>query len=367
MLLLGKLGWDVSGVTAFDFVDHLMERIDLSPSVSNQSSSGSVKDAAAVLRGHALTYVSLCCTGTVISFSLSLLWLCVSREGGGCAFNQSPALRLANERRSGRWSRPSSCFISPLYYYNRGRERERGKKSDALNASWWNTRTNSPPHIPPLHGQMFIHGAIRCLCCCPIQSSSGMFPPLNPRVAPLIRTRIYRFRVCVSGLWILMDAERSDSIFQTKSVLTWQIENSNEEDDEVVEGNVDGRASGGSGESRAGHVVRNEIVMKEEEGDWKQSRGKLEVREQRHLLSAKRRRRLWSFSGGAGQWREGPSSGGNATLALRRRFFFFLSSRGHKSPVLLLTRKLCFTCLFVLWPSFSFFGLAPKTTCIPAN
>ena len=197
-----------------------------------------------------------------------------------------------------------------------------------------------------------------------------MFPPLNPRVAPLIRTRIYRFRVCVSGLWILMDAERSDSIFQTKSVLTWQIENSNEEDDEVVEGNVDGRASGGSGESRAGHVVRNEIVMKEEEGDWKQSRGKLEVREQRHLLSAKRRRRLWSFSGGAGQWREGPSSGGNATLALRRRFFFFLSSRGHKSPVLLLlllTRKLCFTCLFVLWPSFSFFGLAPKTTCIPAN
>ena len=100
MLLLGKLGWDVSGVTAFDFVDHLMERIDLSPSVSNQSSSGSVKDAAAVLRGHALTYVSLCCTGTVLS--LFLLWLCVSREGGGCAFNQSPALRLANERRSGR-------------------------------------------------------------------------------------------------------------------------------------------------------------------------------------------------------------------------------------------------------------------------
>lgn len=70
MLLLGKLGWDVSGVTAFDFVDHLMERIDLSSSSSQVSSghnvpltTGSVRDSAAVLRGHALTYVSLCCTG----------------------------------------------------------------------------------------------------------------------------------------------------------------------------------------------------------------------------------------------------------------------------------------------------------------
>jgi hypothetical protein len=35
MLLLGKLGWDVSGVTAFDFVDHLMERLDLSSSSSS--------------------------------------------------------------------------------------------------------------------------------------------------------------------------------------------------------------------------------------------------------------------------------------------------------------------------------------------
>lgn len=73
MLLLGKLGWDVSGVTAFDFVDHLMERIDLSSSSSQVSSghnvpltTGSVRDSAAVLRGHALTYVSLCCTGKKI-------------------------------------------------------------------------------------------------------------------------------------------------------------------------------------------------------------------------------------------------------------------------------------------------------------
>jgi hypothetical protein len=74
MLLLGKLGWDVSGVTAFDFVDHLMERLDLSSSsssspVTNSSgrhvlqSTGSVRDSATVLRAHALTYVSLCCTG----------------------------------------------------------------------------------------------------------------------------------------------------------------------------------------------------------------------------------------------------------------------------------------------------------------
>lgn len=67
MLLLGKLGWDVSGVTAFDFVDHLMERIDLSPSPRTSggvlASKGSASDSATVLRGHALTYVSLCCTG----------------------------------------------------------------------------------------------------------------------------------------------------------------------------------------------------------------------------------------------------------------------------------------------------------------
>lgn len=51
MLLLSKLGWDVSGVTAFDFVDHLMERI------------GTSSTSTGILRGHALTHVSLCCTG----------------------------------------------------------------------------------------------------------------------------------------------------------------------------------------------------------------------------------------------------------------------------------------------------------------
>lgn len=50
MLLLGKLGWDASAVTAFDFVDHLMERLG-------------VGETASLLRGHALTHVSLCCTG----------------------------------------------------------------------------------------------------------------------------------------------------------------------------------------------------------------------------------------------------------------------------------------------------------------
>ncbi len=106
MLLLGKLGWDVSGVTAFDFVDHLMERIDLSPSKNalNNSSggvlvpSGSVRDTAAVLRGHALTYVSLCCTGTVsiqyvyrkVAAKFSIICpVQKKKEGGGCAFNQS--------------------------------------------------------------------------------------------------------------------------------------------------------------------------------------------------------------------------------------------------------------------------------------
>lgn len=55
MLLLSKLGWDVSGVTAFDFVDHLMERLAMT--------SPENRETAALLRGHALTHVSLCCTG----------------------------------------------------------------------------------------------------------------------------------------------------------------------------------------------------------------------------------------------------------------------------------------------------------------
>lgn len=61
MLLLGKLGWDVSGVTAFDFVDHLMERLE-QPSKDR-------RESAVALRGHALTYVSLCCTGKHSIFS----------------------------------------------------------------------------------------------------------------------------------------------------------------------------------------------------------------------------------------------------------------------------------------------------------
>lgn len=67
MLLLGKLGWDVSGVTAFDFVDHLMERLE-KPTKER-------RDNAVALRGHALTYVSLCCTGKHLSFSLTLTTL----------------------------------------------------------------------------------------------------------------------------------------------------------------------------------------------------------------------------------------------------------------------------------------------------
>ena len=63
MLLLGKLGWDVSGVTAFDFVDHLMERLE-QPSKDR-------RESAVALRGHALTYVSLCCTGKHSIFSHS--------------------------------------------------------------------------------------------------------------------------------------------------------------------------------------------------------------------------------------------------------------------------------------------------------
>ena len=108
MLLLAKLGWDVSGVTAFDFVDHLMERLDVSPRSSRQD--------IGVLRGHALTYVSLCCTGTEIHFNKFWLGMIFAvRKRGGCAraFNQSSA-----ERESRWWcTTESSCFISlPLFY-----------------------------------------------------------------------------------------------------------------------------------------------------------------------------------------------------------------------------------------------------------
>ena len=85
MLLLAKLQWDVSGVTAFDFVDHLMQKLPLcrrrtavqaiskrtaaaaksTSSSSSRSASTGHSDPAAVdtIRGHTLAYVSLCCTG----------------------------------------------------------------------------------------------------------------------------------------------------------------------------------------------------------------------------------------------------------------------------------------------------------------
>ena len=77
MLLLVKLQWDVSSVTAFDFVDHLMQRISLCRRTTIQqqqqqqhNSTNDAKEACKSakqqeknIRGHALTYVSLCCTG----------------------------------------------------------------------------------------------------------------------------------------------------------------------------------------------------------------------------------------------------------------------------------------------------------------
>ena len=76
MLVLAKLQWDVSGVTAFDFVDQLMERLPLcklgkmtSPPVTSSPLADVTKPCSStahnntLVRGHALTYVSLCCTG----------------------------------------------------------------------------------------------------------------------------------------------------------------------------------------------------------------------------------------------------------------------------------------------------------------
>ena len=77
--MLAKLQWDVSGVTAFDFVDQLMERLPLcrgktaAPVTSSSVTSSPLRDVTGkpqlrssnntLVRGHALTYVSLCCTG----------------------------------------------------------------------------------------------------------------------------------------------------------------------------------------------------------------------------------------------------------------------------------------------------------------
>jgi hypothetical protein len=159
MLLLGKLGWDVSGVTAFDFVDHLMERLDLSSSssspVTNSSgrnvlqSTGSVRDSATVLRAHALTYVSLCCTGKHPTYFHLV-------KGGGILFppikvllpseKENEISTLLNEAddpsRTGR-AAVSSLFF-PLYYYCNH------EKSDPFKERFvWNTRTNSTAPFPP--------------------------------------------------------------------------------------------------------------------------------------------------------------------------------------------------------------------------
>ena len=154
MLLLGKLGWDVSGVTAFDFVDHLMERIDLSPSVSNQSSSGSVKDAAAVLRGHALTYVSLCCTGTVLSLFLSCGCVSLAKEE---AARSIKAPRFVWRTSDGAADDPDRAAVSsPLSIIIIVEEREREEKK----AMHWMRRDGTHAPIAPLTSPLFMD---RCL------------------------------------------------------------------------------------------------------------------------------------------------------------------------------------------------------------
>jgi len=50
LLVLGKLKWDVSAVTAYDFLEQIFSRLPIEPAT------------AEVLRKHAATFIALCCT-----------------------------------------------------------------------------------------------------------------------------------------------------------------------------------------------------------------------------------------------------------------------------------------------------------------
>ena len=85
MLLLAKLQWDVSGVTAFDFVDQLLERLPVCRRIVHQphssSNNNNNNNNNNLVRGHALTYVSLCCTGETSSTSVSPIDMSLGIDG----------------------------------------------------------------------------------------------------------------------------------------------------------------------------------------------------------------------------------------------------------------------------------------------
>lgn len=60
MLVLGKLKWDVSAVTAYDFLEQIFSRLPLD------------QEPAEVLRKHAATFIALCCTGMLIRIRSSV-------------------------------------------------------------------------------------------------------------------------------------------------------------------------------------------------------------------------------------------------------------------------------------------------------
>ena len=59
---MDKLQWDISAVTPHDFLDHLFLRL---PFHFNE-------ERLAVVRKHASTFIALCCTGKLITHSLTL-------------------------------------------------------------------------------------------------------------------------------------------------------------------------------------------------------------------------------------------------------------------------------------------------------
>ena len=59
ILVLGKLKWDLSAVTPYDFLEQIFCRLSLPPAIN-----------VSVIRKHAATFIALCCTGKKRSLTI---------------------------------------------------------------------------------------------------------------------------------------------------------------------------------------------------------------------------------------------------------------------------------------------------------
>jgi len=63
LLVLSKLKWTVTAVTGFDYVDHILERVEWSKE-------------SPLIRRHAHTLVGLCYTGKYLLRRFGITWKC---------------------------------------------------------------------------------------------------------------------------------------------------------------------------------------------------------------------------------------------------------------------------------------------------